>query len=163
HCVRCHGEAKPRGGLRLDTAKALARGGKSGPGFEAGEGADSQIVLALRGEGTGERMPLKRPPLADKDIDAIPRRIDQGAKAPAEVEAFEKDDRPDAYDRLVDRLLASPHYGERWGRLWLDGARYADSNGYSIDAPRVIWPYRDWVINAFNQDQTFDEFTIDQL
>ena len=58
---------------------------------------------------------------------------------PAEVDAFLNDRRPDAYERLVDRLLASPHYGERWGRWWLDVARYADSNGYSIDAPRSIW------------------------
>lgn len=83
--------------------------------------------------------------------------------SPEEVEAFLADDRPDAYERLVDRLLASPHYGERWGRLWLDMARYADSNGYSIDAPREIWKYRDWVIDAFNRDLPFDQFTIDQL
>ncbi len=82
---------------------------------------------------------------------------------PEEVSAFLLDDRPDAYERLVDTLLASPHYGERWGRLWLVAARYADSNGYSIDAPREIWPYRDWVINALNQDLPFDQFTIDQL
>ncbi len=68
-----------------------------------------------------------------------------------------------AYDQLVDRLLASPHYGERWGRWWLDQARYADSNGYSIDAPRQIWKYRDWVIQAFNEDLPFDQFTIQQL
>jgi mono/diheme cytochrome c family protein len=63
----------------------------------------------------------------------------------------------------VERLLASPAYGERWARWWLDQARYADSNGYSIDAPRSIWPYRDWVIHAFNTDQPFDQFTIEQL
>jgi mono/diheme cytochrome c family protein len=82
---------------------------------------------------------------------------------PSEVEAFVDDERPDAYEHLIDRLLASPHYGERWARRWLDGARYADSNGYSIDAPREIWLYRDWVIEAFNRDLPFDEFTIDQL
>jgi hypothetical protein len=63
----------------------------------------------------------------------------------------------------VDRLLASPHYGERWGRHWLDQARYDDSNGYSIDSPRSMWPYRDWVINAFNNDMPFDQFTVEQL
>jgi mono/diheme cytochrome c family protein len=83
--------------------------------------------------------------------------------APEEIDAFLKDDRPDAYERLVDRLLASPHYGERRGRLWLDGARYADSNGYSIDAPRSIWKYRDWVIDALNRDMPFDRFTIEQI
>jgi hypothetical protein len=64
---------------------------------------------------------------------------------------------------LADRLLASPHYGERWGRHWLDQARYADSNGYSIDSERQMWPYRDWVIKALNEDMPFDQFTIEQL
>jgi hypothetical protein len=68
-----------------------------------------------------------------------------------------------AYTDLVDRLLASPHYGERWGRWWLDQARYADSHGYSIDNPRDIWPFRDWVIESLNNDMPFDQFTIHQL
>src|SRR5207302_5256640 len=68
--------------------------------------------------------------------------------SPEEVDAFTKDSAPNAYEKAVDRLLASPHYGERWGRHWLDQARYADSNGYSIDNARVMWPYRDWVIAA---------------
>jgi uncharacterized protein DUF1549/uncharacterized protein DUF1553 len=80
-----------------------------------------------------------------------------------EVEEFEADHNHDAYERLVERLLASPHYGERWGRHWLDAARYADTNGYEKDKPRSIWPYRDWVIKAFNQDMPFDEFAIEQL
>jgi len=80
-----------------------------------------------------------------------------------EVDAFIADTRPDAYERLVDRLLASPHYGERWGRHWLDAARYADSNGYSIDAPREIWKYRDWVMDALNRDLPFDRFVTEQL
>ena len=67
------------------------------------------------------------------------------------------------YEELVEHLLASPHHGERWGRWWLDVARYADSNGYSIDAPRSIWKYREWVINALNRDLPFDQFVIDQL
>ena len=82
---------------------------------------------------------------------------------PAEVDAFVNDARPDAYERLVDRLLASPHYGERWGRHWLDLARYADSHGFTIDGGRTIWPYRDWVINALNRDLSFDQFVIEQL
>lgn len=68
-----------------------------------------------------------------------------------------------AYRERVDLLLQSPHYGERWGRWWLDQARYADSHGYSIDAPRSIWPYRDWVIQALNRDMPFDQFTVEQL
>ncbi len=82
---------------------------------------------------------------------------------PEEVAEFQRDPDPAAYERLVERLLASPHYGERWGRYWLDQARYADSNGYSIDAPREMWPYRDWVIDAHNRDLPFDQFTIEQL
>ncbi|MDX1966148.1 MAG: PSD1 and planctomycete cytochrome C domain-containing protein [Planctomycetaceae bacterium] len=82
---------------------------------------------------------------------------------PEEVVEFMEDPEPAAYERLVERLLSSPHYGERWGRHWLDQARYADSNGYSIDAPREMWPYRDWVIDALNRDLPFDQFTVEQL
>ncbi len=80
-----------------------------------------------------------------------------------EIDAFVADNRSDAYERLVDQLLQSPHYGERWGRHWLDLARYADSNGYSIDSPREIWKYRDWVIDALNRDLSFDQFVIEQI
>ncbi len=82
---------------------------------------------------------------------------------PEEVEAFVNDDSPGAYHALVERLLSSSHYGERWGRHWLDQARYADSSGYTIDGERIMWPYRDWVIWAMNEDMPFDQFTIEQL
>ncbi len=82
---------------------------------------------------------------------------------PEQVEAFVSDTRPDAYERLVESLLSSPRYGERWARRWLDLARYADTNGYEKDRPRSIWPYRDWVINSLNDDLPFDEFSIQQL
>jgi hypothetical protein len=82
---------------------------------------------------------------------------------PAEVDAFVNDTAANAYERLVDRLLGSPQYGERWARRWLDLARYADTNGYEKDRPRVIWPYRDWVIKALNADMPFDRFTIEQI
>jgi hypothetical protein len=82
---------------------------------------------------------------------------------PAELDAFLADTAPDAYERAVDRLLASPHYGERWARPWLDLARYADTNGYEKDNRRDIWKYRDWVINAFNRDLPFDQFTVEQI
>ena len=82
---------------------------------------------------------------------------------PEEVKAFAADKSADSYERLVDRLLASPHYGERQARHWLDLARFADSDGYTIDAPRDIFPYRDWVIRALNDDMPFDRFTIEQL
>ena len=112
-----------------------------------------------------EQERLKPSPEADKatllrrvclDLTGLP-------PTPAEMQAFLNDKAPDAYEKVVDRLLASPHYGERWARHWLDAARYADSDGYSIDAPRPIWKYRDWVINAFNKDMPFTQFTIDQI
>jgi len=82
---------------------------------------------------------------------------------PNEVNAALQDKADNWYEKVVDRLLASPHYGERWGRIWLDQARYADSHGYTIDAARSIWKYRDWVIDSLNQDKAFDQFTIEQL
>lgn len=83
--------------------------------------------------------------------------------SPSEVRAFVGDRRPNAYEVVVDGLLKSPHYGERWGRHWLDQARYADSSGYTVDNERTMWPYRDWVIKAVNDDMPFDQFTIEQL
>jgi hypothetical protein len=83
--------------------------------------------------------------------------------SPEDVAAFIQDNRPDAFERAVDRLLASPHYGERMAVDWLDAARFADSNGYQVDRDRELWPWRDWVINAFNNNLPFDQFTIEQL
>ncbi|MEX0742131.1 MAG: PSD1 and planctomycete cytochrome C domain-containing protein, partial [Phycisphaeraceae bacterium] len=82
---------------------------------------------------------------------------------PEQADAFVNDTDPNAYTRLVDELLDSPHYGERWARRWLDLARYADTNGYEKDLPREMWPWRDWVIDAINDDMPFDQFTIEQL
>ncbi|MFM7188429.1 MAG: DUF1549 domain-containing protein, partial [Armatimonadota bacterium] len=79
------------------------------------------------------------------------------------IAAFLADRKPGAYERQVDSLLASPHYGERWARKWMDLARYADTNGYEKDRPRTIWPWRDYVINAFNEDKSFQSFTIEQI
>ncbi len=90
------------------------------------------------------------------DLTGLPPTLD-------EIDAFVKDTRPDAYEKVVDRLLASPRYGEHWARWWLDAARYADTNGYEKDRPRSMWRYRDWVIDAFNQDMPFDRFTIEQM
>lgn len=96
---------------------------------------------------------------ASLDLIGLPPTVD-------EVRAFEKDYAErgiQAYQDAVDRLLERPAFGERWGRWWLDQARYADSNGYSIDAPREIWKYRDWVIESLNANLPFDQFTIEQL
>ena len=82
---------------------------------------------------------------------------------PDEVDRFLADQRPDAYQRVIDRLMASPRFGERWASMWLDLARYADTQGYEKDDHREIWPYRDWVVDALNRDLPFDQFTIEQL
>ncbi len=82
---------------------------------------------------------------------------------PEQADLFVNSSDPQAYDKLVTQLLNSEHYGERWARLWLDLARYADTNGYEKDRSRSIWPYRDWVIRAINADMPFDQFTIEQL
>jgi hypothetical protein len=108
---------------------------------------------------------LKPSPRADRA--ALVRRVYLDLiglpPTPAEADSFIKDSSPDAYKKLVDRLLASEHYGERWARRWLDLARYADTNGYEKDRVRSMWPYRDWVIRALNADMPFDQFTIEQI
>lgn len=120
---------------------------------------DAFIIARLEKQG------LKPSPQADKAtlIRRVTLDLTGLLPTPKEVEAFLKDDSPNAYEKVVDRLLASPHYGERQARHWLDLARYADSNGYTIDGPRLIWPYRDWVIKALNDDMPFDQFTTEQL
>jgi hypothetical protein len=108
---------------------------------------------------------LKPSPEADKitllrrvslDLTGLPPTV-------AEVETFLKDTSPNAYEKVVDRLLASPHFGEHQAASWLDLARYADTHGYQLDVPRTAWPYRDWVINAFNRNLRFDQFVTWQL
>ncbi len=110
---------------------------------------------------------VKLKPSAEADRATLLRRVSLDLTGlpptPAELTDFLNDAKPAAYERVVDRLLASQHYGERWGRRWLDIARYADSDGYTIDAPRDIWKYRDWVITAINKDMPFDQFTIEQI
>ena len=82
---------------------------------------------------------------------------------PQEVDAFLADKSPDAYEKVVDRLLQSPHYGEHMARHWLDAARYGDTHGLHLDNYREMWPYRDWVIKAFNENLPYDRFVIDQM
>jgi hypothetical protein len=110
-------------------------------------------------------------PNPDADLHTLLRRVFLDLiglpPRPVDVEAFQSEVQSrsldEAYQRLVDRLLASPHYGERWARRWLDLARYADTNGYEKDRERTIWPYRDWVVQALNSDMPFDQFTVEQL
>jgi hypothetical protein len=112
-----------------------------------------------------ENETLKPSPEADRSTLIRRLSLDLTGLPPAiaEVDAFVADRSQDAYEKLVDRLLASPHYGERWARLWLDLARYADSQGYERDPPRSMWPFRDWVINALNRNLPFDQFTVEQI
>ncbi len=106
-------------------------------------------------------------PMPESDKITLVRRLslDLTGLPPStqEVDAFRQDNSSEAYERLVDRLLASQHYGEHVARSWLDLARYADSNGYQVDLARSIWPYRDWVVKALNSNMRFDQFTIEQL
>ena len=120
---------------------------------------DAFVLARLGHEGLAPSPPADRETLirrASLDLIGLPPTLE-------EIDAFLADPAPDAYERVVDRLLASPHYGERWARPWLDLARYADSNGYEKDRLRVAWPYRDWVIDALNRDLSFRDFTIEQL
>jgi hypothetical protein len=112
-----------------------------------------------------EKEGLKPSPEADRytlarrvslDLTGLPPTVEA-------VDRFVKDPSPDAYEKFVDDVLRSPAYGEHWAHVWLDLARYADSNGYATDNPRTIWMYRDWVIDAINRDLTFDRFTVEQL
>jgi mono/diheme cytochrome c family protein len=238
-CLDCHGPAKHRANLRLDTKADAIKGGANGPALVAGKADNSLIikhVLALDGK---KRMPMGHEPLTDAQIKILRAWIDGGADWPAsstiaigeqkqhwayvkpthpdppkvsdpawcrnaidhfvmarldkegmkpspeadrttlirrlsldllglpptpeEVDAFVADPDPNVYEKVVSRMLSSPHYGERWGRHWLDIARYADTNGYEKDNVRTIWPYRDWVINAINRDMPFDQFVVDQV
>ena len=112
-----------------------------------------------------EREGLRPSPEADKPT--LLRRLSYDLTGlpptPAEVDAFLADKSPDAYEKRVDALLASPHYGERMAMPWLDAARYADTHGYHIDSLRGMWHWRDWVINAFNRNLPFDRFVIEQI
>ena len=106
-------------------------------------------------------------PAPDADRAAWIRRVSLDLiglpPTPAELDAFVADRSPNAYDKVVDRLLRSPRYGERMAFPWLEAARYADSNGYQTDGERVMWRWRDWVVDAFNRNMPFDQFAVEQL
>ena len=121
---------------------------------------DRFIAATLKANGLSPSVPAAREALIRRvtyDLTGLP-------PTPAEVAAYTTDEAPDSYERLVDRLLASPHYGERWGRHWLDIVRFGESQGFERDKLRPnAWPYRDWVISAFNEDLPYDEFVRLQL
>jgi hypothetical protein len=246
-CLECHGPARPKSGLRLDTRAHALRGGDSGkPAIPNVPGGGGELLRRVTSRDPDEVMPPSKRgagPLSDGQITLLRRWIDAGAPwpesshlsssrvrpagthwafvapthrvppdvknsrwvrnpidafvlsrleregitpsaeadkstllrrlhldliglppTPEEVEVFVNDRREDAYERRVDGLLASPHFGERRGRHWLDLARYADSDGYQLDYVRPwAYVYRDWVVAAFNRDLPFDQFTIEQL
>jgi len=232
HCFKCHGfdDSSRQGGLRLDTADGVAKGGESGPALKPTEPGASELIRRLLTSDADERMPpaetgkqlkpeqieilkrwisegavytehwsfikparaarpeVKRPELVKTDLDAfllaelereglsfspeadrqtLARRLSLDLIGlPADeklVAAFVSDRSEAAYETYVDALLASPHYGERWTRHWLDLARYADTKGYEKDLARQLWPWRDWIIDAFNADMPYDQFTREQL
>ncbi len=235
-CVACHGPDKQRGGLRLDTAANLLRGGDSGAAVQAGKSKASPLLKRIASTDAAERMPPKGERLTPKEIAALTAWIDRGAKAdadnavveehwsfkpvvrpplpksadgkppqnpidrfilarlkqaklaqsaeadrrtlirrlafdltglpptPEQIEAFANDRSPLAYERLADRLLATPQFGERWARHWLDVVRFADSHGFEMNQTRPnAYFYRDYVIRAFNDDKPYDQFVREQL
>src|SRR5579872_6722260 len=120
---------------------------------------DEFILARLEREGLAPSPEADRTTLLRRlslDLIGLPPTI-------AEVDAFLADKTDQAYGNAVDRLLASPHYGERWARIWLDAARYVDSDGYEKDKSRQVWAYRDWVINVFNRNLPYDRFIINQI
>lgn len=120
---------------------------------------DQFILAKLEGKGLTPAPEADRRTLIRRvalDLTGLP-------PTPADVQAFVKDKSPQAYEKVVDTMLASPRYGEHRARYWLDAARYADTQGIHVDNYREMWPYRDWVINAFNRNMPFDRFTIEQL
>ena len=120
---------------------------------------DRFVRERLEQEGLQPAPPASREALIRRvtlDLTGLPPTLE-------EIDAFLADNSPKAYEKVIDRLLASPRYGERMAIRWLDGARYADTNGYQTDAERVMWRWRDWVIESFNNNKPFDEFTIEQL
>ena len=125
----------------------------------SGKSIDDFVLARLQRDGLKPSPEASRTTLIRRvslDLTGLP-------PTPVEVDAFVRDQSANAYEKLVDRLLASPRYGERMAARWLDAARYADTNGYQTDAERHMWRWRDWVIDAFNSNMPFDRFTIEQI
>lgn len=234
-CYACHGALKQNGGLRLDTASLLTKGGESGPAIESGAAASSLLLRRVSTADESERMPPEGNPLTASQIAALKNWIDQGAASPAdesperdprdhwafrrpvrpelpvvknqdwvltpvdafiaaererrglsvqhaadkrnwlrrvtldliglpptleEMTAFIDDHSPDAYAQVVNRLLDSPQYGERWGRHWMDIWRYSDPWGLGDEirnSQRHIWHWRDWIVESLNADVGYDQ------
>ncbi|HMJ89553.1 MAG TPA: DUF1553 domain-containing protein [Candidatus Acidoferrum sp.] len=145
--------------VKPERAAVPAKFKTSASRFKVRSPIDAYVLARL------ERKGLK--PNAEADKRSLVRRafldLTGLPPAPADVKTFLNDKSPDAYEKLVKKLLASPHYGEHRARYWLDAARYADSHGLHFDNYREMWPYRDWVIKAYNKNMPFDRFTVEQL
>lgn len=132
---------------------------KTSPSFQPLNAIDHFVLAKLETEGLGPSQPADRYTLIRRlslDLRGLP-------PSPKEVEQFVGDTSANAYEKLVDRFLSDPAYGERWAQMWLDLARYADSKGYGSDPLREIWRYRDWVIDAYNANMPYDQFTTEQI
>jgi cytochrome c553 len=228
-CVKCHGPATQKGGLRFDDEKsAKAELTSGGHAIVAGDPLNSDMIALVSLDDPEIRMPQDADPLTPQEIALLSKWVSQGAKwqghwsfekprraalpavtqkgwvrnpidsfvlarleheglspskeadratwlrrvtldliglppTAAELDAFNADKSPTAYEKVVDRLLASPRYGERMAYPWLEASRYADSNGYQSDGERHMWRWRDWVIDAFNRNMPFDQFAVEQL
>ncbi|MCX6863169.1 MAG: DUF1549 domain-containing protein, partial [Verrucomicrobia bacterium] len=172
HCFKCHGpdDQSRKSNLRLDVRDAALQPAKSGAvALVPGKPHSSELVTRIHSRDPDEVMPppSTRQPLTDKEKKTLEAWIAAGAEyvphwafqRPKFVTPPQVDNAPWARNQL----LASPRYGERWGRRWMDLARYADTNGYEKDRTRSIWPWRDWVIRSLNADMPFDQFTLEQL
>ncbi len=236
-CFSCHAALKQEGGLRLDTAALIHKGGESGPAITVSDVDASQLMIRITSKDAAERMPPGGDPLKPEQTAAIREWIIQGAKSPGDetpledprqhwsyqrpvkptvpaalngsdhpidafvdkylaaqqlkrqspadrttlirrmfldvtglpptperVTAFVESTDPNAVAALIEELLASPRYGERWAQHWLDVVRYADTHGFEVNTPREnAWPYRDYVIRAFNDDKPYDQFAREQI
>ena len=147
------------GSLGVESAGAAGGADRSSCKFRIQNPIDAFVAARLAKENLTPAPPTDKTTLVRRvslDLIGLP-------PTPTEVDAFLADTSPEAYAKVVERLLQSPHYGERWARHWLDAARYADSDGFEKDKARFIWSYRDWVVNALNRDLPYDQFIIEQL
>lgn len=171
------GAGEPLSATERETLRAWIAAGAAFETHWGWVGPDRSSTVPNAGDGwarrdldrfvAAEHAELGLSPNPNADLATLARRVSLDLTGlPPSIESLDAllaDPSPDAYERFVDRLLESPAFGERWARVWLDVARYADTKGYEADRRRTMWPWRDWVIRAFNADMPFDRFTIAQL
>src|SRR5207247_29564 len=175
HCFECHGPLKHKGGLRLDSRDGMLKGGDTGPAIIPGHPEQSLLIKAIGYKDEPQMPPKGQLPVAQIEALTQRRRLYFAwigmPPTPAEVEEFvaaweaSSAKRQALLERVVDRLLASPHHGERWARHWLDVARYGEDQAHTFQARKYPqgFRYRDWLIKAFNDDMPYDRFIREQL